>query len=250
MAAARAHQQAVAQRAAAGPVKGVPRPAPIKGVIRPASNTITAPGAAAPGTGGAPGGGGFVPDAQYLAEAAQRAFDRTSQINALNDQTTQDRSATDEAIRRLLGQVPQDRQNINQSANKEGLFYSGQLTKRLDDYEAAVARQRGDINTDFQNREDARAAARAAITNGAPLEEAAALAQAVPRQTARDTAAADAGALVAQPFSSGGGGGAATLTATQKLINSRGPVTQTIPVPGGVIKVHANGQRIFVPRRK
>lgn len=142
---------------------------------------------------------GFTPDAEYLAAAAQRAFERTQALQSLTTQRETDQADTAEAIRRMLSQAPEQRQSIKQGANKAGLFYSGQLGKQLDTYESDLRRRQGDIELDFQRRENARAAARQAIESGMPLEQAAALAESATRQIARDTEAANAGALVPTP---------------------------------------------------
>lgn len=177
---ARARAQAQGQ---VGPAKGIP--------------AGTAPGTAP--TAGGPAQ--IIPDAQYLAEAAQAAFQRQTQIDAFNQQSQQDRGNRDEAIRRIIEKMTPDLQSINEGANRQGLFYSGQLTKRRDDYNKAVERQKGDLNTGFQQREDARTAAIKALNQGAPLEDAVALAASAGRQVTSDTAAADANALVLNPIS-------------------------------------------------
>lgn len=160
----------------------------------------TAPAApAAPAAGATPPAAPaqIIPDAQYLAGLAQKQFERTTAINALNSQTDDDKTTTAEAIRRLLQRVPDERRQISEGANRQGLFYSGQLGKRLGDYQAEVTRQEGDFTGDLGRREAAREAARKAIEAGAPLEQAAMLAAAADRQIGRDEDAAAAGTLVA-----------------------------------------------------
>jgi hypothetical protein len=176
-----------------GPAKGVARP-PAPGQPPPQ----TPPGQPQAGGAQAPGGG-FTPDAEYLAAAAQRAFERKAALDALGSQASTDKGDTSEAIRRLLAGAPEQRQGIKQGANRAGLFHSGQLGKRSDAFEADLTQRQGDINLDFQRRENARIAARQAIESGAPLEEAAALAEAATRQIERDTSAANAGALAPTP---------------------------------------------------
>jgi hypothetical protein len=175
-----ATQRLQAARAQAPPVKGVARP----------PTPMAQPGQSPPGQ-PQEAAAGFTPDAEYLAAAAQRAFERTQALSAL---TTQG-----ETIRRLLAQAPEQRQGIKQGANRAGLFYSGQLGKQLDAYEGELTQKQGDINLDFQRRENARIAARQAIESGMPLEEAAALAEAATRQIDRDTTMANAGGLAATP---------------------------------------------------
>ena len=158
-----------------------------------------APSQTPPGQPQAPGAGGFTPDAEYLAAAAQRAFERKTALENLTSQGDTDKTDTQEAIRRLLAAAPEQRPGIRQGANREGLFYSGQLGKRSDAFEADLTQRQGDINLDFQRRENARIAARQAIESGMPLEEAAALAESATRQVERDTTAANAGALTPTP---------------------------------------------------
>jgi hypothetical protein len=172
-------------------------PTPQKGVQRPPNP--------APGVGTPPGqpqapGHVFTPDAGYLAGAAQRQFDRTTALNALTSQKTNDQTDTAEAIRRLLQDAPGQRQGIKEGANKAGLFYSGQLGKQMDEYEGNLTRAQGDIHLSYDRREEARQAARTAIEQGAPLEEAAALAESVTRRVGDDQDAANSNSLVPTPI--------------------------------------------------
>jgi hypothetical protein len=158
------------------------------------------PQASPPGQPQAPGANSqFAPDAQYLAEAAQRQFDRIQAMNALTSQAGSDKNDTSEAIRRLLSGAPEQRQGIKQNANRQGLFYSGQLGKQLTSYETDLTQRQGDIQHDFDARERARAVARDALEQGAPLQEAAALAEAASRQVQRDSDAASVNALAPPP---------------------------------------------------
>jgi hypothetical protein len=141
----------------------------------------------------------FTPDAQYIAQAAQAQFDRTNQINQLNADADTARNTFQEAVRRLMEGVPEQRQGLKQQANKQGLFYSGILGKRLGDLEAAVARQRADMQGSHDVEQRAREAARAALLSGATLEDAAMQAAAVERQIARDQEAAASNSLAPNP---------------------------------------------------
>lgn len=179
-----AARQATNRARVAGPAKGVVRPpSPMPGVSTPPGQPQE-------------GGDEFTPDAEYLAAAAQRQFERSQAIEALTTQGTNDKTDTAEAIRRMLAKAPEERQGIKQGANRAGLFYSGQLGKSLDTYEADLTQRQGDVQLDYDRREAARAAARSAIEQGMPLEEAAALAESATRQVGRDTDAASANALV------------------------------------------------------
>jgi hypothetical protein len=163
----------------------VPRHAPVR------PPTMGQPPAASPPGQPQEAGATFAPDAEYLAAAAQRQFERSQALQGLTTQGSTDKADTQEAIRRLTSAAPEQRQGIKQSANKAGLFYSGQLGKQLGNFEADLTQRQGDINLDFERREQARAAARSAIEQGMPLEEAASLAESATRQVQRDSLAAD-----------------------------------------------------------
>lgn len=194
------------------------------------------PGAATPPAGApAPGGGQqpfqFTPDAQFLAQLAQAQFQRQQQINQLDAEANTDKADTAEAIRRLLARVEGDRTGITAGANKSGLLYSGHLAKSLDDYQANVTQQQGDMTLNAQQRAQARAAARAAIEQGQPLDEAAFRAEAVQRQIQRDQEAAQANMLAANPPAAPTASGS-----TGRGVTQRGPVQSP-----------AGGRRVNVP---
>jgi hypothetical protein len=253
-----AHQAAMGALAGAPP-KGVDRPPP-KGVDRPLdAPPAVAPTAAATAGGSPPASGGsaqIVPDAQYLAEAAQKAFERTTAITNFTEEGKADRAQSAEAIRRMLADAVQGRQTIKEGANKEGLYYSGQLSKRQGDYDTAVTRATGDVQTQLQTREDSRSRAVTAIQQGAPLEDAIALASAGARQTIRDTAAADANALVPNVASVAAPGSpvvAVKPVAAAKInTKTKQPYTEQAG-SGGEWHVYGTGpnaRRVWVPKRR
>lgn len=136
-------------------------------------------------------------DATYYAQSAQADFARNQKINQLTSEGSQDTQDHEEALRRLLENQPRAIQNAREQYNKMGLFYSGKLGEREGDLNTQYAQQRGDMDQSFERRQAARAAARAALEQGAPLDEAARLAEAADRQIDRDTATAAAGGLAA-----------------------------------------------------
>lgn len=138
-------------------------------------------------------------DATYFSEAALRAFQRRQRKQELDTEGSYDRTDLGESIRRLAEQRGETLQGTKETAAGQGLFYSGQLGKRLGQVETDFTRRQGDMQRDFDRREAGREAARAAIDSGAPLEEAAAAAAATDRQIQRDTEAADAGTLARNP---------------------------------------------------
>lgn len=241
------------------PLKGLGPQVPLgigppKGIsANPAVRAAQAPPqvAAAPqaGPGGAPptsNAAAITPDAQYLAEAAQAAFRRTQQLNSLTQEEQDDRTNTATAINRLLENATSDRVKIGEGANREGLFYSGQASKRLGDYETQLNRARDDAQVLLAQRQAARLAQRQAVEQGSPLDDAVAMSLAAQRQTARDTAAADANALVpnvgADPV-------APTRAATITSLLGYKLKPATVKGVQGFYRVYSDGRRVFVPRR-
>lgn len=231
-----------AARVPVAPAKGLPA-----GTPQPQAAPAGAGAAAAGGAGAAAGGAPITPDAQYLAEAAQKAFLRTQQLTALTQESQDDKTNTQTAINRLLENAVSDRVKINEGANKEGLFYSGQLTKRLGDYEGQLERAKGDATTLLGQREASRLVQRNTIEQGGPLEDAVALALAGQRQTGRDTIAADSGALVPNV----GGGGAPQAAAISGLGGFTVKNTSKKDSQGrsGSYHIYPDGRRVWVPRR-
>jgi hypothetical protein len=211
------------------------------------------PGQAAPQAGGAPAASNaapITPDAQYLAEAAQAAFRRTQQLNSLTQEEQDDRTNTATAINRLLENAASDRVKIGEGANREGLFYSGQASKRLGDYEQQLNRARDDAQVLLAQRQAGRVAQRQGIEQGGPLDDAVAMSLAAQRQTARDTSAADVNALVpnigADPVTASAA--APRAAAITSILNYK--------VKPGIVKgvkgayhVYPDGRRVWVPRR-
>lgn len=235
------HQGAVnAARVPAAPPKGLPAGTP-------------QPQAAAPAAGPAAGArlpvkaGAIVPDAQYLAEAAQKAFLRTQQLGALTQESQDDKTNTQTAINRLLENAVSDRVKINEGANKEGLFYSGQLTKRLGDYETQVERAKGDATTLLGQREASRLLQRNTIEQGGPLDDAVLLALAGQRQTGRDTTAADSNALVPNL---GGSANAPQSTAINTVLGYTVQPKKNSKGQAGELHVYPDGRRVWVPKKR
>lgn len=145
------------------------------------------------------GPAGVTPDAEYLADQARRSFERKQAADRIKTEQQQDVTDTQEAIRRLLARGDDDRRGITEGANKQGLFYSGHLGKSLDDYQAGVMREQSDLNLEAQRRADARSAAVTALDQGAPIEEASALASLAARNVDRDSRAGALGLLAPIP---------------------------------------------------
>jgi hypothetical protein len=146
--------------------------------------------------GGGADPGPFQPDSIYFAAAAQNQFKAGQSRNELDQQSAYAKTDFDEALRRMLEKQPRDVQAAREAANKAGLLYSGTLGRQEGDINTGYLRQQADMRQQFDRSEAAREVARRAIESGLSLDDAAQLAAAVDRQTARDTAKADAGMLV------------------------------------------------------
>jgi hypothetical protein len=175
------------------------------GTLRPQAPRAPTPQPGVPGAPSTPGqipprtNAQFAPDAQYLAQAAQAQFQRQTQLNQIEAEHQSALGSYAEGQRRLMEGVPQQRQDVKEGAAKAGLFYSGQLGKRLGDLETQIARSRADAQSQFNTDERARQAARATILQGGTLDDAAMKAEAVQRQIERDRAAASANQLAPTP---------------------------------------------------
>lgn len=127
-------------------------------------------------------------DAAYYNAVAKLQFQANQQLAGLDQQDAYATADLRNALDRLHAQQPIAQQNTENTANAQGLFYSGQLGSRLGQLNAQYAQQEGDMDQNAQRAQAARAAARNAIQQGLPLSTAAALAAAVDRQSARDAA--------------------------------------------------------------
>jgi hypothetical protein len=170
---------------------GVVHPAtmiPVRGGLIPAP---TAPAAPKPGV--------LTPDSEYFAGAAQRAFALNQGLAANDAEATQLAAARTEALRRLSDQQPRDESAATIGANKAGLLHSTTLGNSLSDLAQSYIRQRSDVQSTYDTNEAARVAARKALEEGAPLDDAAARAEAADRQITRDSESAAANSLVPNP---------------------------------------------------
>jgi hypothetical protein len=127
-------------------------------------------------------------DAAYYNAIAKLQFQANQGLANLDQQDAYATTDLQNALGRLHAQQPIAQQNTENTANAQGLFYSGQLGSRLGALNTQYAQQEGDINQNAQRAQAARAAARNAIQQGLPIDTAAALAAAVDRQGARDAA--------------------------------------------------------------
>jgi hypothetical protein len=186
------------------PTGSGPNPA---GTQPPPRGPATAPNPPYPGTATGQGGKQTKPpgparygdDSTAAAERAQLRFDTAQKLAELAQQGAYDRADLAESQRRSDVQQGLDTQATRESANRAGLFYSGQLGKSQDELAARYARTRFDTQTKSDRAEAARMAARQALLQGATLEEAAISARNVDRRIAADQAAADARSLVPEP---------------------------------------------------
>jgi hypothetical protein len=179
----------------------VRRPRPGASGLWPAAPPApAAPAVAASGGPTAPPDAGELgDDAQAAAARAQALFDRNQRIGQLQQQGVYDSQDLAEALRRMHEQQPKDEQQTREGANRQGLFYSGQLGQRLGDLTTQYARREGDQQQNYQRREAARVAAIDALNQGASVEDAGITAALLDRLTAGDVEAAGSSSLVANP---------------------------------------------------
>lgn len=137
--------------ARAHPPGAAPAPAP------PAPPAAAADSAPAAGPAVAAGPPPDPRDAQYGAGAARLLYDNRQQRDELGLQGTQDQQDFDTMLKRMAESRTQDLLGQDHQANRDGLFYSGQLGKRR----GAVEQDYGNRQFDNQTAFDRRVAARA-----------------------------------------------------------------------------------------
>lgn len=182
----------------------LPRPKAPVDAIAPRAPTAPGVGANPPARPAAPAGPKpLVDDATAIADRAALRFRTQQGINSSLQDSAYARQDVGENLRRMALQRPKDEQTTRQSANQQGLFYSGQLGKRLGDLAVDYQTRQGDVQQGFDRGEAARVAARNALQQGMSIEDAAITAQNADRAVQRDSAAADVGGLVPTQFPAG-----------------------------------------------
>jgi catechol 2,3-dioxygenase-like lactoylglutathione lyase family enzyme len=126
---------------------------PVKPGVSPFGASAPA-GAAAGASPAAPAGPpvdplGKVKDSGYLAEVAQGLLNGRTGLAKLQLRDTRAGEDKDTALSRLARNYAGQRQNLNEGANKSGLFYSGILGKRLGDAEVSNRDQQDEIGHNY-----------------------------------------------------------------------------------------------------
>jgi hypothetical protein len=191
----------------------------------------------------------LVDDSTATSARAQALFARTQKLNQLSTEDQYGAQDYAENLSRLRAQRPKDELAAKESANRQGLFYSGALGKDLGNLATSYGQRESDMTLQNERAVAARAAARQAIMQGAPLEDAAISAALADRQIASDSSAADAGALApnAPPAPGRPAAGAPAR-------RGRAPRQTMIPFGGALTPaarqyVQAHGQKVLRPRR-
>jgi hypothetical protein len=138
-------------------------PAPAKGA---AGQFTYAPGAAAPGGGApasaaapaAPAAPPVAPsplDSQYGSDVAGILFGNKNQRDDLSRQRSQGTEDFNTMLARMADARAKDLQAQNYQANREGLFYSGQLGKRRDETSKGYDQQQQDAQTSYDRQQTA-----------------------------------------------------------------------------------------------
>lgn len=98
-------------------------------------------------------------DSQYASGVARLLYQTKRQRDDLGRQGRDDQADFDTMLHRMARDRATSLQNQNHQANREGLFYSGQLTKRRGDTERQYGEKEQDARTDLDRRATARASA-------------------------------------------------------------------------------------------
>jgi hypothetical protein len=205
--------------------------------------------AATPGADVAPAappaqGGASPVDATYLAQSAQAAFSLNQQRQANDTQGVDNTVAYTQAMDRLRRAYPQQRAATTANANRAGLLYSSTLGNELGKVDTSYQESVGSTQTSYDRAERARIAARQALEAGYPIDDAARMAAAADRQSARDVQAADAGVLAPDPKVT-----SPAANATQPKPNKTLKPTKPKPSPAMVARVKKRWLREGVPAR-
>ena len=174
----------------------VAKAGPFTGLSGSKAKPLSTAGADTGSTFSAPATGNVDPlDSTYYADLASAQHDVQTKEAQLQEQSSTDAAARTEALRRINEAAPKQEYAATANANARGLFYSTALGQDIGNIKTANAQKMGDLNTQFDQRERARSAAKAALESGLTIQEAAFAAQAADRATQRASDAADAGAL-------------------------------------------------------
>jgi hypothetical protein len=174
-------------------------------------------------------------DSQYLAESAQDTFSRNQQLSSLAAQDASAATNYAEALRRYKEQLPNQQRAELVNANKAGLAQSTYLSERQANNAIQAQRHESDMASQYEAERAAREAARQALLQGATVEEASRLAEAAGRQFDRDTSAADANALVANP----------TTAASVKTV-AKDPGYKTVVKNGKVYRYYPGRKPVYI----
>ncbi|HEU4975290.1 MAG TPA: hypothetical protein VFT50_09390 [Baekduia sp.] len=98
-------------------------------------------------------------DSNYNADVARLMFNNKQAHGAIDLEGTQDQQDFDTTLARMARARDEDLHSANVGANQEGLFYSGQLTKRRGNIEHDYGDRMSDAQTAFDRRAQARRAA-------------------------------------------------------------------------------------------
>jgi hypothetical protein len=119
----------------------------------------------------------------------RQQFDAGQQINALNQQSGYARTDLGETMRQLGLRQPVLKQNATNTANSQGLLYSGALGSQIGDLETDYLRERSQAQQGYDREEAGRQSQISGIQGGLNFDRLAAEMTAIERQTQR---AADA----------------------------------------------------------
>ena len=206
-------------KAIVGPTTPAPPVAP-KAPAAPAAPT---------GTGGVQAPAEDPRDAQYYADLAQDTQQRQSQLNELQAQDENARTAFSESLRRYREQLPRQQRAALNQANSAGLAESSVLNEQRADNEVQAVRGEADMTSSYNAEAAARQAAREALMQGASIAEASRLAEAAGRRAQLYQERADEGSLALNETDSPAAAPAAAAAKQFKTVVKNGKVYHYYP---------------------
>lgn len=120
-------------------------------------------------------------DAQYWRDVSRLMFDRNAQLQQLQTEQIYSQTAYEKALENLARQTPLALRDTKESANRSGALYSSRTGDALSGVLQGASSQHSELESGFRDETSMREFLRSQIEQGASIEEAAALAEAIDR---------------------------------------------------------------------
>lgn len=122
-------------------------------------------------------------DDRYWSDLARMMFEKNQKLSDINTQGVYATTDYEQALEGLTRQQPRDIQDIREAANTAGAFYSSATGEAVGRTEQAYQTERGGVESQYQRENAMRELMRSQIEQGYTVDEAAALAEALTRQS-------------------------------------------------------------------